>query len=180
VWKCPLVGDLEDLNFFNLEIFQTRENDHIVQFGVVGVSIVKVNVTAGICIAVIVNMNVIPKVRTPFEIIKDCPVLFFGRQGKSPRWDVVRILQRENNTLQTAIRHLAFGCARFPLHRSETAEDIPFRVQNHSQCVCVAVASPVKFLDSETIAGAPTQKSKPLTPELCENLLTVRNDPQIE
>jgi hypothetical protein len=24
---------------------------------------------------------------------------------------------------------------RFPLHRSETAENVPFRVQNHSQSV---------------------------------------------
>jgi hypothetical protein len=45
-----------------------------------------------------------------------------------------------------------------PFHRSETAENVPFRVQYHSQSVCVIVISAVKFRNTETIAIAAPQK----------------------
>jgi hypothetical protein len=54
--------------------------------------------------------------------------------------------------------------------RSETAEDVRFRVQNHCQSVYVTVASAVKFLSFETIAIAPPQKRKPLSSESWEDL----------
>jgi hypothetical protein len=49
---------------------------------------------------------------------------------------------------------------RFPLQRSEAAEDVPGRVQNHSQSVCVPVTSAVKFFCFETIATAPATEAK--------------------
>jgi hypothetical protein len=56
---------------------------------------------------------------------------------------------------------------------SETAEDVPFRVQNQDQSVCVAVESAVKILCFKTITAVLPQKRKPLLLELCEDLLKI-------
>jgi hypothetical protein len=122
---CCLPSDLEDLDFLDLETLPTRENDLLVQSGVVGVSAAKPSVTVGVCVAVIENSNVTSnskpyvafgittdcdqpitttKTWTAFGITPDCPVLLFGLQRKSPRRDVVRILQREKKTFPTVIR----------------------------------------------------------------------------
>jgi hypothetical protein len=175
--KGCLVCDLEDFDVFDLEFPRTRENDKLVQFGVVGVRAAKGSVTVGVCAAVIGNSHSI-KVWTPFGITRDCLVLLFRLQRKSPRRDVVRILQREKKTLLTVIRLYAVILVpplpvphwRFPLHRSEAAEDIPFRVQNHSQSVCVTVTSAVKVFRRKPIATSPPQKFKMLSPELCEDI----------
>jgi hypothetical protein len=103
---------------------------------------------------------------TTYRITTDCIQLHFDLQLKSPRRDVVRIPQGENKTFQTAIG------LQMSL-RSEAAEDIPFRVQNHRQSVCVTVTSAGKFFCFETIAPAPPHKGKLLPPEFCDDLQKV-------
>jgi hypothetical protein len=137
VWKCCLVDDFEDFNFFELEIHRTRENRLPVQSGIVNVNIsgaIKISQIVGVCVAVIGNTNV-TKVWTQSGMTKDCPVLLFGIQRKSSRRDVVRILQREKKTFLTVIHLHAINIIknglrfeRFPLQRSETSENVPFRV----------------------------------------------------
>jgi hypothetical protein len=56
--KICLLCDVENFNFFHLEILRTRENDVIVQSGVVGVSAAKGSETVGVYVAVIVNINI--------------------------------------------------------------------------------------------------------------------------
>jgi hypothetical protein len=73
VWKSPLFCDLEDFDFLHLEIARTHENRPPLQSGVVGVSGVKGSVTAGACVAVIGNINVIPKGWTSSGITPDYP-----------------------------------------------------------------------------------------------------------
>jgi hypothetical protein len=108
--KCCLGCDFEDFNLCDFEIPRTREKDAILHSSVVGVGHAKiVSVTAGACVAVIANNNVtiiirITKAWTILGVTKDCPMLLFSLQRKSPRRDVVRILQREKKTLQTVIR----------------------------------------------------------------------------
>jgi hypothetical protein len=84
----------------------------------------------------------------------------FDLQRKSPRRDLARILQREKETLQT--RFGLPAVSRVPLRRSEAREDVPFRVENHSQSVRVAVAAAMEVARTETAAAAPPQKRKPL------------------
>jgi hypothetical protein len=86
-----------------LEILRTREKRLPDLSGVVGVIVVKVASEAvGACVAVIVNPNV-PKDWTFLGITTDYHVILSGLQRKSPRRDVVRILQREKETLHTYI-----------------------------------------------------------------------------
>jgi hypothetical protein len=76
------------------------------------------------------------KVWTALAITFHHPVLLFGLQRKSPRWEIVRILQRENKTFLTVIRDPAVALVpalpiphpRFPLHRRKAGEDVPFHV----------------------------------------------------
>jgi hypothetical protein len=58
VWRICLFCDLEDFDFLHLEFVRTRENRVPVQSGVVGVNVVKGSATAGVCVAIIGNMNV--------------------------------------------------------------------------------------------------------------------------
>jgi hypothetical protein len=104
IWqKGGFVRDFENFNFLHLEMRRTREKRFPVQSGVVGVVLAKaVSVTIGGCAAVIPNTNV-TKVWTAFGITIDCVVPFFGLQRKSPRREVVRILQCEKETLQTRV-----------------------------------------------------------------------------
>jgi hypothetical protein len=118
----------------------------------------------------------IPEKNGPqFTITKDCLVLPFGVQRKSPRRDVVRIPQREKETLQTRVG-LSVQMTRLPFHRSESAKDVPARVQNHSQSVRMPVAAAVKVISIETIAGAAPEKSKFLFLEILEERWKVMND----
>jgi heme exporter protein D len=87
-----------------LELGRTREKCVPSQSGVVGVTFAKVlSVTVGVCIAVSFNTETARKVWTAAGITTDCLVLHFLLQRKTPRRDVVRILQREKETLQTRI-----------------------------------------------------------------------------
>jgi hypothetical protein len=173
-----LGGDFEHLDLLHSELLQTHENGAPVQSGIVGVIVAKPSPTTGVCVAVIANINVtITKAWTLTGITIDCPVLHFGLQRKSPRRDVVRILHREKKTLQTRVG-LAAGPG-IPFHRSEGAEDIPVRVQNHSQSVCVPVAAVLKDFRFETVRAAPPQKSKSLLFELREDLWESRNNHRI-
>jgi hypothetical protein len=86
------------------------------------------------------------------------------------------ILQREKETLLTRVGLGAIPGWRPPLHRSEAAEDVPFRVQNQSQCVRVPVAVVVKVTHTETIAAAAPQKGKLFFLEILKELRKVRND----
>jgi hypothetical protein len=182
-----LVGcNLEDFNFLDWQIQRTRENDSRGQSGVVGVNSAKASVTVGVCVAVIGNTNA-TKAWTSIGRTIDCFVLLFGLQCKSPRWDVVRILQREKKTLLTLIRLAAVLSvnakvehSRFPFHRSEAAENVSFCVQKHSQSVCVTVISAVKFLCFSTIATVMPYNPKLRLSEFHEDLRKVRNDQQIE
>jgi hypothetical protein len=73
--KSGLLCDFENFNFFDLEILRTRENDVIVQAGVVRLSVAKESGTEGVCVALIGNNNVrrrTTKVWTGFEITIDC------------------------------------------------------------------------------------------------------------
>jgi hypothetical protein len=137
--KSCLLCDLENFNFFHLEMIQTRENDVPIQSSVIGVSAAKGSVTETVCMAVIGNNHVprrITKVWTMSGITNDCLVLHFGLQRKCPRRNVARILQCEKKTVQTIIRLHAVVIIpvlpvlyqRFPLQRSETTENVPFRV----------------------------------------------------
>jgi hypothetical protein len=187
-WMCCLSSDLEDLDFFDLEILRTRENDVSVQSGLVDVRDAKVSFIAGVPVAIIANNHVTSKDWTPFGITLVCVLLLLGPQRKPPRRDAVRILQREKKTFLTAIcfpdvviaSALPVPHPRFPLHRREPSELVPFRVQNHSQSVCAAVASVVKFFRFETIAAAPPQNFETLPPELREDLRKARNDLRFE
>jgi hypothetical protein len=76
----------EDFDFCDLEIQRTRANDIPVQSGVVGVTVAKPSGTAGVCVAVIGNNNVI-KAWTISGATIDCLVLHFGFQRKSLRRD---------------------------------------------------------------------------------------------
>jgi hypothetical protein len=122
--------------------------------------------------AIIPDPN-IAKAWTADGTTRDCQVLLLDPQRKSPPRDVVGILQRENKTLQTGIRLLPSRFdRRFPLQRSEVAENVLFRVQNHMQRICVAVTSAVRFLSLETIATASPRKRKPPLLKVCEDLWT--------
>jgi hypothetical protein len=66
--------------------------------------------------------------------------------------------------------------ARLPFQRRETAKDIPIRVQNERQCVCVSVASLVKVYRAETVAISSPQKHKSLPAELVEEWRKGRDD----
>jgi hypothetical protein len=75
---CCLPSDFEDLDFLDLEILRTRENDLPVQSGVVGVKVAKGSETE-VCVGVIGNTNAtIPKDWTLFGITRECLVLLFG------------------------------------------------------------------------------------------------------
>jgi hypothetical protein len=184
-----LVGDFENFNFLHLEIHRTREQCVPAQSCVVGVTVIvaiKVGETVGVCVAVIANTNV-TKVWTPVPTIHDCPVLLFGLQRKSARRDVVRILQREKESLQNRVGLVAVVVfsdfpvpfSGFPLHRSESAKDIPVRVQNHSQSVLVPVAAAVKVPITETIAAAAPEKIKLFFLEILEETRKITNDRRI-
>jgi hypothetical protein len=69
---------------------------------------------------------------------------------------------------------------RLPLHRRNPPEDVPLCVQNHGQCVCVAVASAVELGSAETVAAAPPQQFALFSAELCKDRRKVRNDQRIE
>jgi hypothetical protein len=99
----------------------------------------------------------------------------------------VRILQYEKKTFLTVIRFqtvvitpVPIPLPRFSLHRRKPAEDVDLRVQNHSQSVCVAVTSAVKFFCCEIIVTASTLNFEMFPMELCKDLRKVRNDPRIE
>jgi hypothetical protein len=124
-----------------LEPLRTREKRIPVQSGVVGVTGINNAGLFGVPVAAIESSNVI-KVWTPFGTTQDCLAILFGLQGKSPRWDVMRILQREKETLQTRVALIA--TVAIPFHRSEATKDVPVRVQNHNQSVRVPVAAIVK------------------------------------
>jgi hypothetical protein len=98
----------------------------------------------------------------------DCPVFLCGLQRKSPRRDVVRILQREQETRPAVIR-LVLVIQRLPLYRRKSAEDVPLCVQNHGQCICVALAASVEFGSPETVAAPPLQQFEMFPAELCED-----------
>jgi hypothetical protein len=142
--------------------------------GVVDVTQTKdVSPTLGVCVAVIGNN----KECAPVGITFDCSVLPLGLQSKSPRRDIVRILQRENKTLPiviplpgvVSVSKLPVPHPRFPLQRSETTENIPIRLKKQCQNVCVTVTSAVKVFYVETITTAPPQNRKLLLPELLED-----------
>jgi hypothetical protein len=98
-----LVSDFEHFNFPRLEIWRTREKRLSVQIAVVDVTLAEVrSATVGVCVALIENTHVI-NVWTPVLTTTYCLVPLFGFQVKSPRPDVVRILQREKKTLQTRV-----------------------------------------------------------------------------
>jgi hypothetical protein len=92
-----LVGDFEHFNFLPLEFSPTREKHLPVQSGVVGVTATKVHSVTKVFVALIRNSDVI-KPWTPAGMTNDCIVLPLGFQRKSPRREVVRILQREKET----------------------------------------------------------------------------------
>jgi hypothetical protein len=92
-----------------VEILRTRENDMRLQSGVVGLMIAKENVALGACFAVIGNSNPTTKPWTVSGITTDGVLLLFSHQRKSRRRDVVRILQRDKETLQTVIRLVTAG-----------------------------------------------------------------------
>jgi hypothetical protein len=59
IWMGRLVPDLEDFDFLRFEFARTREESLPVQAGVVGVSAAKAgSETAGVCVAVIGNLDV--------------------------------------------------------------------------------------------------------------------------
>jgi hypothetical protein len=84
------------------------------------------------------------------------------------------MLQRENETLHTRIG-LSLTCG-IPLHGSESAEDVPISVQNHSQSVRVSVAAAVKVPTTKTVAAAAPRKSKLFFLEIFKKLRKVRNN----
>jgi hypothetical protein len=101
------VAELENSNFIHLKQLRTREKNVVVHSSVVGVSVAKVvNASHDVFIAVIGNKNV-TKVWTATGITTDRSVLLFGLQRKSPHRCVVRILQRENETLSSRVGFIA-------------------------------------------------------------------------
>jgi hypothetical protein len=91
------VCNLEDFDFFGSEIPRIRENDVLVQSGVVDVNIAKGSLTLFVCVAVIPHSKT-TKAWTVFGITYDCQVRLFALQPKYPRRDVVQIFQRESET----------------------------------------------------------------------------------
>jgi hypothetical protein len=106
VWKRHLFCDLEDFDLLHAEMLRACENRVLLQSDVIAVNDPKRSETSGASIALIGNINV-TKVWTQSGITPDCPPLHFGLQPKSPRRDVVRILQREKETPQTGIGFVA-------------------------------------------------------------------------
>jgi hypothetical protein len=125
---------------------------------------------AGEISGALVNPN-IRKLWTVFGITIDCPILLCGLQRKSPRGDIVPIPQCENETLQSSVGLVK--AIQVPLHWSESAEDVPVRVQNHGQSVRVSVAAAVKFTRTKTVAAAAPQKRKPPSAKLSDHLRKV-------
>jgi hypothetical protein len=78
---------------------------------------------------------------TATGITIDCLVLHFELQSKFPLRDVLRIRQREKQTLETVVDFLVAQLVGFLLHWSEAGEDVPFRVQNHNQIVYLTITS---------------------------------------
>jgi hypothetical protein len=87
---------------------------------------------------------------------------FFSVKKKTPQ-TVIRF------RVVVFISMFLFSQPRFPLHRSEISEDVPVRVQNHNQNVCMTVISAVKFSRFETIVTARPQKFE-MVAEICESL----------
>jgi hypothetical protein len=98
-----LVCHFENFNFLHLEIPVTREKRVPGQSGVVGVIHAKASATVGVCVAFILNSKTTSKEWAPVGFTTDCLVLLFGHQRKCPRRQVVRILQREKETVQTRV-----------------------------------------------------------------------------
>jgi hypothetical protein len=156
---------------------RTRENDFPVQFGVVDVRLAKGS--GSVYVAVIGNINVrtsftpsSTKKWTSIETTPNSLMLLFSLQWKFPRREVVRILQREKKTLLTVIRFgegvfepgIPTSHSEFPLHRSETSENVPFRVENHCQSVCVTVTEVAKVFCFEPSPTIPAQNFEMLSP----------------
>jgi hypothetical protein len=96
----------------------------------------------GVTVAVIGNSEIImarTKAWIVLGITTDRPVLHFGLQRKPPRRDVVRILQREKETLQISIG-LALE-TEFPLHLRKPTENIPVYLFNESETIRMTIAA---------------------------------------
>jgi hypothetical protein len=137
--KCGLVCDLRNVDFLDLEILQTRENDFLLQSGAVGVNQTKIFETFGVCVAVIGNN----KRWTPFGIKIDCSVLFLDLQRKSS----------SSGCCATSFSHISpFHTRDSHSNLSETTEVILVCLQNHSQSVFLTVTSALK-LETAAIAS---------------------------
>jgi hypothetical protein len=94
----------------------------------------------------------------------DNPILHFSLQPKPLHRDLVRILQRENEILETRIRlegidlllvlPVPFTFPQLLLRWREPAQDVPFCVFNESQSVCAVFTTITKITRFETIAAA--------------------------
>jgi hypothetical protein len=142
---------------------RTREKNASVQSSVTRVLPIKqASETLGGLVTVIMNID-IPKAWTVITPTNNCVVLLFDLERKSFHIEVVPILEREKEICRIVIRSAFIRDASDPLlqlsrHRRETAEYSPSRVQNHSQCVCMTITSPVKYRRMKILATASPQK----------------------
>jgi hypothetical protein len=174
--------NLENINFLHLEMCQTCEKSVTTLIsddaGVVDLPFTRAtSESLPICIAVVENGNV-TETWTQVRTTTDCIPVGFHR--KSPRRDVVRILQREKETLQTRVDLVLFRSPRLPLQRSESTENIPICVQNHSQSVPVPITAAVKVVRTETIAASAIQKRKQLPMELQADRRKLRDNHRLK
>jgi hypothetical protein len=102
-WNGSLVRDCENFKFLHFKTHRTRNKRSPVQSDVVDVTRAKaVFRNVSVCFAIIGNTNV-TQAWTAFGTRIDCLVLLLGHQRKSRRREVVRIVQRENETHQTRV-----------------------------------------------------------------------------
>jgi hypothetical protein len=103
---CRSLHDFEHFDFLHLETIRTREKRVSGQSSVIYVFGTKGSgVTLGAHVALIQNSNV-RKGRAPFRQTIDCFAFLFAFYHKFPCTDIMRILQREKETLRTIIHRV--------------------------------------------------------------------------
>jgi hypothetical protein len=131
------------------------ENRHPTQSRVVGVTGSKTSVTVSRCIAVISFGNRYVKKcwsRSEVPMIAWCFAFDF-HQIPSPRYCVDSSAWKQN----FSDCYSRLTTVWVALHRSETAEVVPVRVQKHCHCVWMSITSTVKISGLEFVATSSPQ-----------------------
>jgi hypothetical protein len=127
----------------------------------------KASATLIVCVAIIGNTNISVK-WTSFRMTIDCCVFLLCLQRKSPSRNLGWILECEKKAFHTRV-HLILAL-RVPFHWGKASENVPMRVHDHSQSVCVTVAADLKIVCAKTVAAPASENCELSLAELGENI----------